>query len=137
MYSGCFSGELLGSVRVAVVEKIGLPGAGWARRVVDDSAGPLSHEMGPGGIALGGLVVVQGRAGEAVPVGVLFHELVHAAQYRALGTRGFLSLYLRQWVEGGRSYFAIGLEQQAYDLQTRFECGETMDVEAAVRAAWV
>lgn len=139
-FAGCFSRELLASVRIATVAQIALPGARWARRAVADAPGPPGHDAGPGGIALGNLVVLASPHGSPLHVGVLFHELVHVAQYRHLAglwsVRGFLSLYLRQWVEGGRSYAAIGLEQQAYDLQTRFECGETMDVQAHIAQTW-
>ena len=49
----------------------------------------------------------------------LFHELVHAVQYRVLGLRGFARLYVRGFLDGG-GYEGIPLERQAYELEGRF-----------------
>jgi len=49
----------------------------------------------------------------------LFHEMVHVAQYRVLGLRRFADLYVRGFFNGG-GYEGIPLEQQAYELETRF-----------------
>jgi len=67
----------------------------------------------------------------------LFHELVHVAQYETMGMRGFLTTYVRGWLENGREYFAIPLEVEAYELQELFERGELADgeVERTVRGA--
>jgi hypothetical protein len=51
--------------------------------------------------------------------GTLFHELVHAVQYRVLGLKEFARLYVRGFLERG-GYEGIPLEQQAYQLGTRF-----------------
>jgi len=52
--------------------------------------------------------------------GLLFHELVHAAQYRGLGIPRFSELYVHGFLNGGR-YEAIPLEVNAYTLGGRFE----------------
>jgi hypothetical protein len=49
----------------------------------------------------------------------LFHELVHIAQYRALGLARFARLYVRGYLESG-AYEGIPLEQQAFALEARF-----------------
>jgi hypothetical protein len=49
----------------------------------------------------------------------LFHELVHAVQYRVLGLRRFADLYVRGFLNGG-GYEGIPLEGQAYELEERF-----------------
>jgi hypothetical protein len=49
----------------------------------------------------------------------LFHELVHVAQYRALGVRRFARLYVNGFLEGG-GYEGIPLEKQAFELEERF-----------------
>ena len=49
----------------------------------------------------------------------LFHEMVHVAQYRVLGLRRFADLYVKGFFNGG-GYEGIPLEQQAYELETRF-----------------
>jgi hypothetical protein len=51
---------------------------------------------------------------------LLFHELVHAEQYRQLGIPRFSELYVRGFLNGG-CYEAIPLEVNAYSLEGRFE----------------
>jgi hypothetical protein len=50
---------------------------------------------------------------------LLFHELVHAVQYKHLGLPGFAQHYVRGFLNGG-SYEQIPLEKQAYELEARF-----------------
>ena len=54
-----------------------------------------------------------GRAYEAL----LFHELVHVAQYQRLGIDRFLHHYVTSWYEAGLRYEGIELEKQAYTLE--------------------
>ena len=53
--------------------------------------------------------------------GLQFHELVHVAQYRQLGVAEFVTRYVRGWAENDYDYYAILLEQDAYELQGRYE----------------
>jgi len=62
------------------------------------------------------VIVVSGPCSE----GLLFHELVHAEQYRQLGVGRFAELYVRGFLSGG-SYDGIPLEVNAYSLAARFE----------------
>ena len=59
----------------------------------------------------------------AYPAGMdrstLFHELVHAVQYRVLGLQKFARLYVTGFLNGG-GYDGIPLERQAYELEERF-----------------
>src|SRR5215510_10805869 len=57
---------------------------------------------------------------ELLQNGLLFHELVHAEQYRQLGIPRFSDLYVRGFLNGG-SYETIPLEWNAYTLGGRFE----------------
>lgn len=68
---------------------------------------------------------------------LLFHELVHAEQYRQLGVPGFAKAYVKGALEQG-SYHGIPLEEQAYMLGARFVLNpeETFPVADEV-AAWV
>lgn len=50
---------------------------------------------------------------------LLFHELVHAVQYRYLQLDGFAERYVRGFLSGG-SYEEIPLEKQAYELEGSF-----------------
>jgi hypothetical protein len=56
---------------------------------------------------------------ESLPTSLLFHELVHALQYKHLGLHGFAERYVRGFLTSG-SYEEIPLEKQAYDLEHRF-----------------
>jgi hypothetical protein len=124
-----FDADLLDRVRVADVERIDLPGAAVAMRLIGKGAASVCAL--PAGIALGDLVVIAraGRVADDLAAGdrrtsVLFHELVHVAQYRVLGVRGFLTRYVGGWLANGREYAAIPLEIQAYSLQERFDRDE-------------
>ncbi len=67
-----------------------------------------------------------GRACEAL----LFHELVHAAQYQRLGIDRFLHHYVTSWYESGLRYEGIRLEEQAYALDREFTASSsTFSVE--------
>ena len=50
---------------------------------------------------------------------LLFHELVHIMQYRALGVDEFSRRYVEGFLTGG-SYERIPLEMQAYEFDGRF-----------------
>ena len=69
---------------------------------------------------------------------LLFHELVHAVQYKHLGVNGFAKCYVRGFLAGG-SYEEIPLEKQAYALEDRFVRKPTtgfsveQDVEELIR----
>jgi hypothetical protein len=75
-------------------------------------------------------------AREPLAPALLFHELVHAVQYRLLGVREFARLYVRGLLfEGG--YDGIPLERCAYELGCRFEiAGAPFDVAGEIRE-WI
>lgn len=60
---------------------------------------------------------------------LLFHELVHAVEYRLLGVREFARLYAAGFL-ATRSYEGIPLERAACDLAASFSCGLKFSVEA-------
>jgi len=74
---------------------------------------------------------------ESCSEGVLFHELVHAEQYRQLGLGRFAELYVRGFLSGG-GYDGIPLEVNAYSLGARFEDRREahFSVEAEV-SSWI
>ena len=59
------------------------------------------------------------------PLGLLFHELVHVAQYQCLGVPEFVRRYVSGWAENGYEYIAIPLERDAYELQNWYEMSPT------------
>jgi hypothetical protein len=68
---------------------------------------------------------------------LLFHELVHVAQYQKLGLADFAAKYVNGFLTGG-SYEAIPLERNAYGLDTRFAAApmKAFSVEAEVQS-WI
>lgn len=68
-----------------------------------------------GAITFVDLIVCPGRLSSET----LFHELVHVAQYRILGLRGFARRYVEGLLRTG-AYITIPLEVQAYELEARF-----------------
>lgn len=66
---------------------------------------------------------------------LLFHEMVHVEQYKAMGADGFARAYVDGFLRGG-SYDAIPLEQHAYELEGRFtsDPGQVFSVSEEVKA---
>jgi|SRR5215472_5186530 len=65
---------------------------------------------------------------------LLFHELVHAAQFAQMGTKDFASRYVKGFLHGGGSYEEIPLEKNAYELEKRFsENKEAFSVADEIR----
>src|SRR6476660_8363236 len=62
---------------------------------------------------------------EPLTIPLLFHELVHAVQYKHLGLNGFAKRYVNGFRTGG-SYEKIPLEKQAYGLEDRFARNPSM-----------
>jgi hypothetical protein len=56
---------------------------------------------------------------EAITPRTLFHGLVHAQQFAALGLEPYAGLYLRGFLKT-RSWLGIPLEEQAFKLEERF-----------------
>jgi hypothetical protein len=84
----------------------------------------LVRSLGIGGLlemsSIGAITLVDVIAyPERMSRSTLFHELVHAVQYRVLGLRRFAKLYVRGFLDGG-GYQGIPLELQAYALEERF-----------------
>jgi len=130
LFDRYFDAELLASVRVARVERIEPALPLWLVRRL-----PAGADISmAGGMAFGDAVVLtRSEERRENPQSVLFHELVHCAQYRAMGVRGFLREYLGGWVSVGFDYFAIPLEVQAYAMQDRFEKAEVFEVDREIR----
>jgi hypothetical protein len=71
---------------------------------------------------------------EKLSLRLLFHGLVHVAQYEVLGQERYLDLYVRAFVQTG-NYTSVPLEMQAYQLDNRFmeDPGNPFSVENEVR----
>lgn len=87
------------------------------------------------GVALDHLIALTDQGGGfACSPALIFHELVHVAQFRLLGRRDFVRRYVRGWLDSG-AYARIPLEAQAFALEAAFRRGEPPQaVEARLRA---
>lgn len=124
-----FSADALAAVRVAVTEGEVVPDLPFSdalRRVGVQY--PCTSALA--GITLEDVIAMKPQ----LPGYVLFHELVHAVQFRVLGIGRFSFLYARGLLATGM-YERIPLEVCAYELEERFQCsGEPFSVEAEVLA---
>jgi hypothetical protein len=68
--------------------------------------------------------------------GLLFHEMVHVAQYQALGVERFSELYVAGLARAGFVYERNPFEEIAYDLEARFLSGRSFRVPDAL-ADWM
>ncbi len=118
-----FDEELLSDVRIREVRSVSRP---WFIRPLALFGLKLDMDFrSAAGITFGDLVLVSelGR-GRTLPAALLFHELIHVLQYRALGIGGFALKYVDGWLSHGREYLRIPLEVEAYALEDRFRAGE-------------
>jgi hypothetical protein len=77
------------------------------------------------GITFADVVLISTRhqvPGESVS-SLVFHELIHVAQYAVLGIDEFIRRYVVGWASAGFDYYQIPLEQDAYFLQRQFDQG--------------
>jgi hypothetical protein len=114
--AGYFPPQLLEATRLLVLEE---------ERLSNPDFYPMLRDLGfddlpdqpttTNAITFCDVIVSQG----AFTNGLLFHELVHAEQYRQLGIARFAELYARGFLQGG-GYEAIPLEVNAYTLDAQF-----------------
>lgn len=107
-----FPGDVLSAVKV-VQGRAPEPGFYTLVRMMGIRNAPAFSDMA--GITFQDVVVHV----EPLSLQLLFHELVHAVQYKHLGLDGFASRYVRGFLSGG-SYEEIPLEKQAYELEHKF-----------------
>ena len=128
-----FDDELLDSARVAVLtdRRVPNPRLYIALRTLGFHNLPDFSTMAA--ITFENVVVSHGAPAEVT----LFHELVHAEQYRQLGVAQFAELYVRGFLSGG-SYYGIPLELSAFELERRFENDRTLPFSVAMEVRrWI
>lgn len=133
-----FDAATLDSVRVARVERLQpWPLERAIRRVGLDGILPSRSVAGIALIDTVVIVTPSAHEQHVAALPLLFHELVHVEQFRALGVRGFLRRYIGGWLDAGRRYDEIPLEAQAYELTDRYESAPAtpFSVARAVRSA--
>jgi hypothetical protein len=67
---------------------------------------------------------------------LLFHEMVHAEQYRQLGVARFAAAYVRGFADGGFTHEGIPLEHNAIALTARFGAKKEFSVREEV-GSWL
>lgn len=74
------------------------------------------------GMTYGAAILIDSNAPSegAVWRRLIFHELVHVVQYDILHMDAFIDMYLREWAAAGYRYRAIGLEEDAYAIESRY-----------------
>jgi hypothetical protein len=126
-----FDSALLDRVRVARIEHIQNPAI--VRALMPLGLVPPIDLRRLWGMAFADTVVLAEICRDDRSCSVLFHELVHIAQYQAFGTHRFLSAYTLDWLSNGRDYWSISFEEEAYRLQRRFNRGEVFTVNPKLR----
>src|ERR1700729_3841347 len=114
--SGFFTPAVLESTRLLVLQGERFPNPEFYPLLQGLVFKNLPDQSGMAAITLCDVVISH----ETFSNSLLFHELVHAEQYRQLGIPRFSELYVRGFLQGG-SYEAIPLEVNAYTLGGRFE----------------
>ena len=132
--AGHFEPETLALARIAETREIEEPGFvdRWRREGVPD----LLDFRQVAGIVFVDTIVIATRVphGGSRWLSLLFHELIHVAQWRLLSPQGMIREYVQGWAANGFAYDRIPVEVQAYRLQRAFDRdGPAFSVEERVR----
>jgi hypothetical protein len=123
---GFFPGPMLQRVRLRVVRQINNPPF-YERPITALAQHGVNAQFdlrGAGGITFVDCILV--CHGEE-SLSLLFHEMVHFAQYELLGSERFARGYIQGLAAVGFVYEANAFERVAYELQHRFDAGEHFD----------
>ena len=125
-----FPGALLDSVRTIVLKGARIPPPPFYSDAIAFSGGNFPDFVHLASITYLDIIVFH----DEITLRTLFHGLVHAAQMASLGLESYTEFYVRGFVKS-RSWIAIPLEAQAYQLDTRFAMSpsEAFSVEAEIR----
>ena len=110
-----FSSALLESVRTVVLKGARIPPPPFYADAVAFSGGNFPDFVHLASVTYVDTIVFH----DEITARTLFHGLVHAAQMAFLGLDRYADLYVRRFAKS-RSWIAIPLEAQAYQLDTRF-----------------
>jgi len=115
-----FSKTLIESVRTVVLKGARIPPPPFYSEALAMSAGNFPDFVHLASVTYLDIIVFHDEIG----LRTLFHGLVHAAQMALLGIGRYTDLYVRGFLKS-RSWIAIPLEAQAYQLDTRFAMSPT------------
>src|SRR5712692_2728854 len=110
-----FSKALLESVRTVVLKGVRIPPPPFYSEAIAMSSGNFPDFVHLASVTYLDIIVFP----EEIALRTLFHGMVHAAQMAFLGLDRYTDFYVRGFLKS-RSWIAIPLEAQAYQLDTRF-----------------
>jgi len=110
-----FSGTLLDSIRTIILKGARIPPPPFYSEAMAMSSGNFPDFVHLASITYLDTIVFH----DEIMLRTLFHGLVHATQMALLGLDRYADLYVRGFVKF-RTWIAIPLEAQAYQLDTRF-----------------
>jgi hypothetical protein len=110
-----FSGTLLDSIRTIILKGARIPPPPFYSEAMAMSSGNFPDFVHLASITYLDTIVFH----DEILLRTLFHGLVHATQMALLGLDRYADLYVRGFVKS-RTWIAIPLEAQAYQLDTRF-----------------
>jgi hypothetical protein len=115
-----FSKSLLEHVRIVVLQGARIPPPPFYSEAMALSGGSFPDFVHLASITYLDIIVFH----DGIAARTLFHALVHATQMSVLGFDRYTDLYVRGFVRT-RSWLAIPLETQAFQLDTRFAMSPT------------
>ena len=115
-----FSSTLLDRVRTIVLKGARIPPPPFYSEAMELSSGSFPDFVHLASVTYLDVIVFH----DEITLRTLFHGLVHATQMAFLGLDRYTDLYVRGFVKN-RSWIAIPLEAQAYQLDTRFAMSST------------
>jgi hypothetical protein len=115
-----FSKALLDSVRTVILTGARIPPPPFYSEAVALSSGAFPDFVHLASVTYVDTIVFH----DEIVSRTLFHGLVHVAQIAILGLERYCELYVRAFVKF-RSWIAIPLEAQAFQLDTRFAMSPT------------
>ena len=115
-----FSRALLEKVRTVVLKGAPIPPPPFYSEAIAMSSGNFPDFVHLASVTYLDIIVFH----DQIAARTLFHGLVHAAQMALLGLARYTDLYVRGFLKS-RSWIAIPLEAQAYQLDTRFAMSPT------------
>lgn len=121
-----FPSEVLDSVRLCVLRGTRVPNPSMYAMAKMMGIRNLPDFAGMAAITFIDVIVSHQEVTDAL----LFHELVHVAQFAQMGLKEFTSRYVNGFIKGG-SYEEIPLEKNAYQLETRFSANPGQPFSAA------
>ncbi len=110
-----FSKSVLDTVRTVILKGARIPPPPFYTEAIAMSAGSFPDFVHLASVTYCDIIVFH----DEITLRTLFHGLVHATQMAFLGLDRYTDLYVRGFVKA-RSWIAIPLEAQAYQLDTRF-----------------